>query len=238
MWTINLQSVPLFLSEVAPVQHRGAVNILFQLFITIGILIANVTNYYVSDIHPHGWRIGLGLAGVPGVVLFIGSFIIMETPASLIQRGREMEGKEALKKIRGVDHVENEFEQIKEACERANLVKKPFKKLMKRSSFPPMCITICIQIFQQFTGINAVMFYAPVLFQTVGFKNNVSLLSAVITGSVNVASTMVAIFTVDRFGRRNLLLQASVQMFISMVQFSFSFSFLIYLLHCYYISSS
>ncbi|XP_059649877.1 sugar transport protein 8-like [Cornus florida] len=208
------ESVPLFLTEIAPVQHRGAVNILFQLFVTIGILIANMVNYGTSKLHPHGWRVSLGLAGVPALFLFLGSLVITESPTSLVERGKENKGREALKKIRGVSDVEAEFEQIKMACEQAKLVRHPFKKLMKRSSMPPLIIGIMMQVFQQFTGINAIMFYAPVLFQTVGFKNDASLLSAVITGTVNVLSTFVSIYAVDRAGRRKLLLQACVQMFI------------------------
>lgn len=77
-----------------------------------------------------------------------------------------------------------------------------------------LCFT-CLQIFQQFTGINAIMFYAPVLFQTLGFKSDASLYSAVITGAVNVLSTVVSIYFVDRAGRRVLLLEAGVQMFLS-----------------------
>ncbi|KAL3507913.1 hypothetical protein ACH5RR_033295 [Cinchona calisaya] len=211
------ESVPLFLSEIAPVEHRGAVNILFQLCITIGILIANLVNYAVQSVHPNGWRISLGLAGVPAIILLIGSMIITETPSSLVERRKEGEGIEALKKIRGVDDVVAEFEQIKMACETARQVKHPFRKLMKRSSMPPLIIAVLMQVFQQFTGINAIMFYAPVLFQTVGFKNDGSLLSAVITGLVNVFSTLVSIFSVDRVGRRKLLLQACVQMFVCQV---------------------
>lgn len=208
------EAVPLFLSEVAPVQHRGAVNILFQLFITVGIFIANLINYITSTIHPNGWRISLGMAGVPALVLFFGSLVITETPTSLLERGKEEEGRKALKTIRGVDNVEEEFDQLKEACDRAKMSTKPFKKLMQRSSMPPMIIGIFMQFFQQITGINAIMFYAPVLFQTVGFKNDASLLSAVVTGIVNVASTFVSIYAVDKIGRRKLLLQACVQMFI------------------------
>ncbi|CAA3001261.1 sugar transport 8-like [Olea europaea subsp. europaea] len=211
------ESVPLFLSEVAPMQHRGAVNILFQFFVTIGILVANLVNYAVSSTHPNGWRIALGLAGVPAVFLFIGSLIISETPSSLIERGKEFEGKEALRKIRGLDDVESELEQIKLACEIARQVKHPYRKLFKRASMPPLIIRMSVQVFQQFTGINAIMFYAPVLFQTVGFKSDSSLLSAVITAIVNVLSTIVSIVAVDRVGRRKLLLQACMHMFISMV---------------------
>ncbi|KAI8001463.1 Sugar transport protein 8 [Camellia lanceoleosa] len=215
-WMLIL-AVPVFLSEIAPVQHRGAVNILFQLFVTIGILIAGVVNYFTSTLHPIGWRVSLAIAGIPGLVLFFGSMILTETPASLIERGKDTKGKAALKKIRGVDNVDDEYEEVKRACEIAKEVKQPFKKLMKRSSVPPLVIGIMLQIFQQMTGINAIMFYAPVLFQTMGFKNDASLLSAVITGTVNVASTFVSIYLVDKIGRRKLLLQACVQMFICQV---------------------
>ncbi|XVE66015.1 hypothetical protein DITRI_Ditri08aG0047600 [Diplodiscus trichospermus] len=211
------QAVPLFLSEIAPVQHRGAVNILFQLFVTIGIFIANLVNYGTSKMHPHGWRVSLGLAGVPATILFIGSLIITETPASLVERGKESAGRKTLERIRGVGEVESEFKQIMMASKIAQKVKNPYKELMKPSSMPPLIIGILLQVFQQFTGINAIMFYAPVLFQTVGFKSDASLLSSVITGIVNVLSTLVSVYAVDKVGRRKLLLQACIQMFISQI---------------------
>lgn len=201
---------PLFLSEVAPVHLRGALNILFQLNVTIGILCANLVNYWTANMHPHGWKVSLGLAGVPALMLGLGSLIITETPTSLIEREMYKEGKDTLKKIRGVEDVNAEYDEILHACERARQIKNPFMNLMKPSSRPPLIIAILMQIFQQFTGINAIMFYAPVLFQTIGFKSDASLLSAVIIGSVNVVCTLVSNFCVDRVGRRFLLLEASV----------------------------
>ncbi|CAL9131930.1 unnamed protein product [Musa acuminata var. zebrina] len=211
------QAVPLFLSEIAPVHVRGALNILFQLDVTIGIFVANIVNYLVSNIHPWGWRLALGLAGVPAIMLCLGSMVIAETPTSLIEREMLMEGLAMLKKIRGTDNVDAEYEEILHACEMARQVKQPFKNLMKRSSRPQLVIAIVMQVFQQFTGINAIMFYAPVLFQTIGFKNDASLLSAVITGIVNVLSTVVSVVLVDKVGRRFLLLEACGQMLITQV---------------------
>ncbi|KAB5537811.1 hypothetical protein DKX38_015344 [Salix brachista] len=181
----------------------------------LGIFYANLVNYGTSKMHPYGWRVSLGLAGVPALFLFIGSIVITETPASLIERENETAGKSTLKKIRGVNNVNVEFEQIKVASEIARKVKHPYKELMKLSSMPPLIIGIMLQVFQQLTGINAIMFYAPVLFQTVGFKNDSSLLSVVITGIVNMLITLVSIFYVDKVGRRILLLQAYVHMSIS-----------------------
>ncbi|KAF5736851.1 putative sugar transporter [Tripterygium wilfordii] len=209
------QAVPLFLSEIAPAKLRGALNISFQLFVTIGILIANLVNYFTSKIHPHGWRVSLGLAGVPAIILCIGSLAICETPTSLIERKKVEEGRTVLKRIRGVENVDLEFDSIVQASEIARQVTQPFKKLMKPASRPPLVIAILLQVFQQFTGINAIMFYAPVLFQTVGFGSDASLLSSVITGGVNVLSTLVSVYAVDKAGRRFLLLEACVQMFIT-----------------------
>ncbi|KAM0952047.1 putative sugar transport protein STP/MST-like, plant [Dioscorea sansibarensis] len=211
------QAVPLFLSEMAPARIRGALNILFQLQVTIGIFIANIVNYFTSNLHPCGWRLSLGIAGVPALILFLGSLLITETPTSLIERNEHEHGLRVLKKIRGTDNVNAEFEELVHASEIARQVKHPFKNLMKRNSRPQLIIGILMQVFQQFTGINAIMFYAPVLFQTMGFENNASLLSAVITGVVNVLSTIVSVVFVDKVGRRKLLLEACGQMLIAQI---------------------
>ncbi|XP_061989386.1 sugar transport protein MST4-like [Rosa rugosa] len=210
------QAIPLFLSEVAPTRIRGALNILFQLNITIGILVANLINYGTSKLTDGtGWRISLGLAGVPAFMLTVGSLIVVDTPNSLIQRGQLEAGKAVLKRIRGIDNVDPEYLEIVEASRVAAEVKNPFRNLLKRRNQPSLIIGIMMQVFQQFTGINAIMFYAPVLFQTLGFKSDASLYSAVITGLVNVLSTVVSIVIVDKAGRRMLLLEAGVQMFLS-----------------------
>jgi len=211
------QAVPLFLSEIAPTRIRGGLNILFQLNVTIGILFANLVNYGTAKIHPWGWRLSLSLAGIPALLLTLGALFVTDTPNSLIERGRLEEGKAVLKRIRGTDNVEPEFNEIVEASRIAQEVKHPFRNLLQRRNRPQLVIAVLLQIFQQFTGINAIMFYAPVLFNTLGFKNDASLYSAVITGAVNVLSTLVSVYSVDRVGRRMLLLEAGVQMFLSQV---------------------
>ncbi|KAA0061701.1 hypothetical protein IC582_009982 [Cucumis melo] len=212
------QAVPLFLSEIAPTRIRGGLNILFQLNVTIGILFASLINYGTAKIKDGwGWRLSLGLAGVPAGLLTIGALLVVETPNSLIERGRLEEGKATLRKIRGTENVEPEFLELVEASRIAKEVKHPFRNLLKRRNQPQLIIAVALQIFQQLTGINAIMFYSPVLFSTLGFKNDAALYSAVITGAVNVVSTVVSIYSVDKLGRRILLLEAGVQMFISQV---------------------
>ncbi|RZS24686.1 hypothetical protein BHM03_00057785 [Ensete ventricosum] len=143
--------------------------------------------------------------------------LVVDTPNSLIERGRLEEGKAVLKKIRGTENVEPEYNEILEASRISHQVKHPFRNLLQRRNRPQLIIAILLQIFQQFTGINAIMFYAPVLFNTLGFKSSAALYSAVITGAVNVLSTVVSIYSVDKVGRRVLLLEAGVQMFLSQV---------------------
>ncbi|CAH9136646.1 unnamed protein product [Cuscuta epithymum] len=210
------QAVPLFISEIAPTRIRGGLNILFQLNVTIGILFANLVNYGTAKIKGGwGWRLSLGLAGFPALLLTLGALFVVDTPNSLIERGHVEEGKRVLSRIRGTPNVEPEFLEILHASRVAKEVKHPFRNLLRPRNRPQLIIAISLQIFQQFTGINAIMFYAPVLFATVGFGSDAALYSAVITGAVNVLSTVVSIYSVDKLGRRPLLLEAGIQMLLA-----------------------
>ncbi|WCJ40079.1 Sugar transport protein 10 [Euphorbia peplus] len=212
------QSVPVYLSEMAPPQLRGALNIGFQMAITIGILAANLINYGTAKIKEgYGWRLSLGLAAVPAIMMTIGSLCLPDTPNSILERGKPEKAKEMLKKIRGTNNVDEEFQDLIEASEAAKLVEHPWRNILEPKYRPQLVICILIPFFQQFTGINVIMFYAPVLFKTLGFGDNASLMSAVITGVVNVVATSVSIFTADKFGRRLLFLEGGVQMIISQV---------------------
>ncbi|AED93146.1 monosaccharide transporter [Arabidopsis thaliana] len=212
------QSVPLYLSEMAPAKIRGALNIGFQLAITIGILAANIVNYVTPKLQNGiGWRLSLGLAGVPAVMMLVGCFFLPDTPNSILERGNKEKAKEMLQKIRGTMEVEHEFNELCNACEAAKKVKHPWTNIMQARYRPQLTFCTFIPFFQQLTGINVIMFYAPVLFKTIGFGNDASLISAVITGLVNVLSTIVSIYSVDKFGRRALFLQGGFQMIVTQI---------------------
>lgn len=216
---VLLQSVPLYLSEMAPYKYRGALNIGFQLSITIGILVANVLNYFFAKIKGGwGWRLSLGGAIVPALILTVGSLILPDTPNSMIERGEHDEARRKLKRVRGVDDVDEEFNDLIAASEASKLVEHPWRNLLQRKYRPHLTVSILIPFFQQLTGINVIMFYAPVLFNTIGFGSDASLMSAVITGIVNVAATIVSIRYVDKLGRRFLFLEGGIQMFICQVK--------------------
>ncbi|KAL3651041.1 Sugar transport protein 10 [Castilleja foliolosa] len=211
------QSVPVYLSEMAPPKLRGALNIGFQMAITIGIFGANLVNYGTSQMKENGWRVSLGLAAAPAVIMTVGSIFLPDTPNSLIERGRKDEAREMLIKIRGTSNVDEEYSDLLEASEVSQKVEQPLRSILERRYRPQMVITFLIPFFQQFTGINVIMFYAPVLFKTLGFGDDASLMSAVVTGLVNVLATLVSIFTVDKFGRRFLFLEGGIQMIICQI---------------------
>ncbi|KAL2323948.1 hypothetical protein Fmac_023006 [Flemingia macrophylla] len=210
------QSVPVYLSEMAPAKIRGALNIGFQMMITIGILVANLINYGTSKLEK-GWRISLGVGAVPAIMLCVGSLFLGDTPNSLMERGQREAAKKMLQKIRGIDNVDEEFLDLVDASEAAKEVKHPWRNITQAKYKPQLTFCILIPFFQQLTGINVVMFYAPVLFKTLGFGSDASLMSSVITGVVNVVATFVSIFTVDKFGRRILFLEGGIQMLICQI---------------------
>ncbi|BDA43292.1 Sugar transport protein MST4 [Coccomyxa sp. Obi] len=209
------QAVPLYLSEMAPHKIRGGLNICFQLATTIGILAAQCINYGTSFILPWGWRLSLGLAGVPASMLFLGGLCLPDTPVSLIQRGKPDMGRKVLERIRGTKNVDAEFADMLDAVELSKLGN--WRKLFTRQHRPQLTAALLIPFFQQFTGINAIMFYAPQIFNSLGSGKSSSLLSAVIIGAINCAATLIAIFTVDRFGRKVLFLEGGVQMIVAEV---------------------
>lgn len=216
-----IQSVPLYLSEMAPPKIRGALNIAFQMAITIGILVANFVNYGTAQIKGGwGWRISLGLAAVPAAILTVGALFLPDTPNSLLERGHPEEAKEMLQKVRGTSNVDEEFQDLIEASEAAKKIEHPWRNIMSPRYRPQLAICVLVPFFQQLTGINVIMFYAPVLFKTLGFGDNASLMSSAITGVVNVLATVVSIVSVDKFGRRVLFLEGGSQMVICQVIFN------------------
>ncbi|KAH9296790.1 hypothetical protein KI387_028472, partial [Taxus chinensis] len=214
------QAVPLYLSELAPAKLRGGLNMMFQLATTLGIFTANMVNYGTEKINPWGWRLSLGLAAAPAILMTVGGFFLPETPNSLIEQGHLDKGRAVLEKIRGTKNVEAEFEDMVDASELAKSIKHPFRNILKRRNRPQLVMAIFMPTFQILTGINSILFYAPVLFQSLGFGSNAALYSSVMTGAVLVGSTLVSIALVDNWGRRVLLIGGGIQMVLCQVAVS------------------
>ena len=185
----------------------------FQLSITTGVFVANLFNYYFAKIlNGQGWRLSLGLGAVPAVIFVVGAFCLPDSPNSLIERGKNDEARIELEKIRGTFDIDAEYKDIIAASDASKLVKHPWRTLLKRKYRPQLTMAICIPFFQQFTGLNVITFYAPILFRSIGFGSTASLMSAVIIGSVKPVSTLVSIMLVDKFGRRSLFFVGGIQM--------------------------
>lgn len=213
-----MQSVPVYLSEMAPAKIRGALNMGFQMAITIGILVANLVNVGTAKIAGGwGWRLSLGLAIVPALMMTVGSIFLPDTPNSILERGHKEKAKKMLQKVRGTDNVDEEFQDLVDASESAKKVDNPWQNILQPQYRPQLIMCSVIPFFQQLTGINVITFYAPVLYMTLGFGDDASLYSAVIGGSVNALATLVSIFTVDKFGRRILFLEGGLQMFVCQI---------------------
>lgn len=185
---------------------------MFQLATTLGIFTANMINYGTQKLETWGWRLSLGLAAAPALMMTVGGILLPETPNSLIERGKKVEGRRVLEKIRGTKEVNAEYQDMVDASELANSIKHPFRNILERRNRPQLVMAIFMPMFQILTGINSILFYAPVLFQSMGFKGDASLYSSAMTGAVLASSTLISIATVDKLGRRALLISGGIQM--------------------------
>ncbi|KAB2598480.1 hexose carrier protein HEX6-like [Pyrus ussuriensis x Pyrus communis] len=159
-----VQAVPLYLSEMAPPNYRGAINNGFQFSVGIGVLSANLINYGSEKIKGGwGWRISLAMAAVPASMLTPGAFFLPETPNSLIQRSTGHQTAKLLQHIRGVDDVQAELDDLIKANNISKNIKHPFKKILERKYRPQLVMATAIPFFQQVTGINVISFYSAVL---------------------------------------------------------------------------
>lgn len=203
---------------MAPAKIRGAVNQLFQLTTCLGILVANLINYGTEKIHPWGWRLSLGLATIPATLMFVGGLFLPETPNSLVEQGRIEEGRKVLEKVRGTTKVDAEFADLIDASNAARAIKHPFRNLLQRKNRPQLVIgALGIPAFQQLTGMNSILFYAPVIFQSLGFGSGASLYSSIFTSGALVVATFISMGFVDKFGRRAFFLEAGTEMICCMV---------------------
>lgn len=217
----KLKATPVYLSEIAPPRWRGAFNTAFQFFIGLGVVAANFINYGTARF-PWGWRVSLGLATVPAIIMTIGALLIPDTPSSLIERDHIDEARNALRKVRGsaVD-VEPELQELIKSSQVSKAIEKESVRTIFEEQYrPQLVMAFAIPLSQQLTGINIVAFYAPNLFQSVGLGNDSALLSAVILGLVNLSSILVSTAVVDRFGRRFLFIAGGLQMLLCMVRHS------------------
>jgi MFS transporter, SP family, galactose:H+ symporter len=205
-------TAPLFISEVSPAPVRGKLVSLNQLMVTIGIVVSYLADYGLAN--KEAWRWMFGLAAIPALILLIGLFFVPESPRWLMSRSREEEARAVLQRIRESNDVSAELAEIQADL---NQQEGSWHELLSPSLRRPLIIGIGLAIFQQFTGINTVIYYAPTIFQLAGLHSaSAAILATVGVGAVNVLLTILALRLLDRVGRRPLLLYGLVGMVISL----------------------
>ena len=196
-------TAPLYLSEMAPENIRGKMIAAYQLLVTIGILVAFLSDTYFS--YTGDWRMMLGIISVPAIILFIVVIFLPNSPRWLASKGRLNETQKVLASIRSdPQKIQQEFNDIKDSLQEKQQGWTLFKanKNVRRTVY----LGMALQAMQQFTGMNIIMYYAPKIFSLAGFESTQQqMVATIIVGLTFVLATFIAIFTVDKLGRKPIL---------------------------------
>ena len=195
-------TVPLYIAELAPPKSRGALVTINQFAITIGILVAFLVGYAFVD--SEGWRWMFGLSAIPAAIQFIAMFFLPESPRWLIGHKKMRLATQTLMRIRrSTAQVEKEIGEIESSLKQE---RSTWKELLSPMVIPALLAGVCLSVVQQATGINSVLYYAPTIFQMAGYESVAAAsLATVSVGIVNVLATVLAIWLLDRLGRKKLL---------------------------------
>lgn len=229
---------PMYIAEIGPAKYRGRMVSLNQLNIVLGISVAFFTNYLIlqaanSDadwvqtlgVAQWNWRWMLGIEAIPALVYFICLSIVPESPRWLMMKGRAEEATVILKRALGEQNAAQEIQQINKSISlEHNQAKGVFMDLLKPSMRLVMIVGISIAILQQITGINAVFFYAPMIFEQTGLGTDASFLQAILVGITNVVFTLIAITLIDKIGRKSLLIAGVSGIIVCMFSLAYQFN--------------
>lgn len=203
-------AVPLYIAEISPTRSRGTMVSLFQLLITIGIMVSYLSDsaFAVPDGNPDYnicWRPMFYVGVIPALIMFIGMIFLPETPRWLISKGHEDKCRDVLQKVEDPSLVEDVISRMKAdiQADKANKVK--WNEVFKKWLRVPLIIAVGIMFVQQFTGINTIIYYSPKIFLMSGFADaQAAVWASVSVGVVNVAFTILSLFMIDKLGRRKL----------------------------------
>jgi SP family arabinose:H+ symporter-like MFS transporter len=212
---------PMYIAELAPAKYRGTLVSLNQLAIVIGILIAFFSNYLLVGTGENNWRWMLLVMAAPAILLFFSLFVVPESPRWLVARNKNDEALEVLKKTSGLASAESELAEIMQTLK--NHEEPAFAELLAPKVRPLLFIGIILAVFQQITGINTIMYYAPKIFASVGQSNDSALLQTILIGGTNLVFTLVAMLLIDRFGRKLLIVTGSAGMMLMLSGLSLLF---------------
>jgi MFS family permease len=215
---------PIYIAEVAPPKLRGSLVSLNQLNIVLGISVAYFSNYFLKDLEGESWRWMLGVEAIPAFIYFLALFTIPRSPRWLIQKLNLIEIAEAiLIKIGGKDYAKSTIKEIQRGIGKKES-KGTFSQLFSNRLRNIMIIAFGIAFFQQITGINAIFYYAPTIFEQAGGSTDSSFLQAIVVGLTNLVFTLVAIRFIDKLGRKPLLIIGTATMTIALSMATLAFN--------------
>ncbi len=211
---------PMYISEISPAKNRGRLVALFQFNIVSGILIAFVSNYLLFGVGEDAWRWMLGVQAFPSLLFFIFVFVVPESPRWLVKNNKHEEAKRVLEDIGEADGT-LAVKTIKDSLHTELGMKK--ESLFNGRYNKPIFYVVALAMFNQLSGINAIMYYAPRIFEMTGLAKDTALLQAVSIGVTNMVFTLLAISLIDKFGRKTLLLigSAGMVLFLGLVATAF-----------------
>ncbi len=215
---------PIYIAEIAPPKLRGSLVSFNQLNIVIGISVAYFSNYFLIDLGDDSWRWMLGVEAIPALIYFITLWTVPKSPRWLIQKlNNVVLARKILKRIGGEEYAEITIQEIQRGIDKKE-EKGRFADIFKSKYATIMVIALGIAFFQQITGINAVFYYAPTIFEQAGGSTDSSFLQAIVVGLTNLVFTLVAIWLIDRLGRKPLLLIGTTFMTIALLMATYAFN--------------
>ncbi|MDX8338883.1 sugar porter family MFS transporter [Draconibacterium sp. IB214405] len=212
---------PMFIAEISPAKKRGRLVLLNQFFVVTALFLAFAINYFLArSIAIDSWRWMIGVEFIPAATFFLLLNLVPESPRWLVNKDRNDEALAVFQRIKATNPAA-EVQMVKEMVQQEEAV--AHGKLFVKANRFPIMIAILIAAFNQLAGINALMIYAPRVFEMAGFGDDASLLQSISVGATNLLFTFVALFLIDRYGRRTLLMVGSVGMvfFLGMLSKSF-----------------
>lgn len=219
----SAMAATMYIAEVVPGALRGRMVALYQFAIGLGVLIAYLSNYLLADAGENNWRWMFASQALPSV-LFLGfMFLVPESPRWLIKKVREKEANVILIKLGSPEYSKLEMEAIIESFQQS--YKEKLKNLWLPSYRPVLWMGIIIAAFQQITGINAILYYAPEIFKKAGVNNENALLQTIGIGIITLLFTLVSIWVIDKVGRKILLLIGCIVMGLSLIGVAACFHF-------------
>ncbi|MGF7077688.1 sugar porter family MFS transporter [Mucilaginibacter sp. UYCu711] len=199
---------PMYIAEISPANVRGRNVAINQLTVVIGILVTNLINYFLADLGNDAWRLMFGLGTIPGLIFLLGVFWLPESPRWLVKSGQDTQALSVLQKIGTSDFANETYSAIKASLKVT--VKSTKISLWDKSTRGAVFVGITLAVFQQFCGINVVFNYTSTIFESVGSNLNQQLFETISIGIVNLLFTLLAMWLVDKLGRRPLMLIGSL----------------------------